>query len=379
MTIPGQWHNDAIPAKKPNETEIVEFTLGEHACGVDVAQVREIIRTAGGIVSVAGPPSGRRPLGEPRHSAGASPFGGPHPSILGVVNLRGKIIPVIDLAKHFHIPANDEARPPEARFPPNGEARPKGGAKGDQGRPESGDLKKKRVIVSEFYRFRVGFLVHQVTRILGVSSPQGAFGRPIIESPAQPLQPWGNYLRGIMRSEGRTIFLLDLEQIALDIHSVDRARAPERAALPPLGEPLAIPKVDFDRSTKNILVVEDSAFMRQLIARYLKQAGYNVLTVSNGHEAWEVLADILRSPDFKDIARHYHLILTDIEMPQMDGLELIQKVKEHPALKKLPCVIFSGSLIDDLAEKCRTVGADALISKDDIKLLIRSLDSKVIR
>lgn len=322
MTIPGQWHNDAFPAKKPNETEIVEFSLGEHVCGVDVAQVHEIIRTAGGIVSVAGP----------------------HPSIIGVVNLRGKIIPVIDLAKHFHIPANGEAR---------------------QGRPESGDLKKKRVIISEFYRFRVGFLVHQVTRILGVS-------RPIIESPAQSPQPWGNYLKGIVHSEGRTILLLDLEQIALDIHPVDRTQAQERAALP-------IPKVDFDRSTKNILVVEDSAFMRQLIAHYLKQAGYNVLTVSNGHEAWEVLADILRSPDFKDIARHYQLILTDIEMPRMDGLELIRKVKEHPALKKLPCVVFSGSLIDDLVEKCRTVGADALLSKDDIELLIRSLDSKVIR
>lgn len=339
MTIPGQWHNDAIPAKRPNETEIVEFALGEHVCGVDVAQVREIIRTAGGIVSVAGP----------------------HPSIAGVVNLRGKIIPVIDMAKHFHIAENGEG-------------------------PERGDLKKRRVIVSEFYRFRVGFLVHQVTMILGVSSLQpevprggGAFCRPIIESPARPLQPWGNYLRGIVHSEGRTIFLLDLEQIALDIHPVDRTRAQERAALPPLGEPLAIPKVDFDRSTKNILVVEDSAFMRRLIARYLKQAGYNVLTVSNGHEAWEVLADILRSPDFKDIARHYQLILTDIEMPRMGGLELIRKVKEHPALKKLPCVVFSGSLIDGLAEKCRIAGVDALISKDDIEFLIRSLDSKVIR
>ncbi len=329
MTIPGQWHNEAFNAKKPSETEIVEFSLGEHVCGVDVVQVREIIRTVGGIVPVAGP----------------------HPSIAGVVNLRGKIIPVIDLAKHFHIPAEGEAR---------------------QGRPESGDLQKKRVIISEFYRFRVGFLVHQVTRILGVSSPQGAFGRLIIESPARSLQPWGNYLKGIVHSEGRKILLLDLEQIALDIHPVDRTKAQERAALP-------IPEVDFDRSTKKILVVEDSAFMRQLLARYLKQAGYNVLTVSNGHEAWEVLGDILRSPDFKDIARHYQLILTDIEMPRMDGLELIQKVKEHPVLKKLPCVVFSGSLIDDLSEKCRLAGADALISKDDIEHLVRSLDSKVIR
>src|SRR3989338_34605 len=149
MTIPGQWHNDAFPAKKLNETEIVEFTLGEHVCGVDVAQVREIIRTTGGLVPVAGP----------------------HPSIGGVVNLRGKIIPVIDLAKHFHIPANGEARPPEARFAKGDQGRPANG-EARQGRPEGGDLKKQRVIVSEFYRFRVGFLVHQVTRILRISSPQ---------------------------------------------------------------------------------------------------------------------------------------------------------------------------------------------------------------
>src|SRR3989338_3944836 len=345
MTIPGQWHNDAFPAKKLNETEIVEFTLGEHVCGVDVAQVREIIRTTGGLVPVAGP----------------------HPSIGGVVNLRGKIIPVIDLAKHFHIPANGEARPPEARV-----------AKGDQGRPGGGDLKKQRVIVSEFYRFRVGFLVHQVTRILRISSPQpkaprgeGAFGRLTIESPSQPPRLWGNYFKGTAHSEGRTISLLDFEQIALDIHPVDRTRPQARTSLP-------IPRVDFDRSTRKILVVEDSAFMRQLIARYLKQSGYNVLTVSNGFEAWEILEDILRSPDFKDIPQHYHLVLSDIEMPRMDGLELIHKIKEHPALKKLPCVIFSGSLVDDLPGKCRAAGVDAQISKDDIELLIRLLDSKVL-
>ena len=316
MTIPGQWHNDAFPAKKLNETEIVEFTLGEHVCGVDVAQVREIIRTTGGLVPVAGP----------------------HPSIGGVVNLRGKIIPVIDLAKLFHIPANGEAR---------------------QGRPE-----KKRVIVSEFYRFRVGFLVHQVTRILRIS-------RLTVEFPSQPPRPWGNYFKGIAHSDGRTISLLDFEQIALDIHPVDRTKPQARASLP-------VPKVNFDRSIKKILVVEDSAFMRQLLARCLKQSGYNVLTVSNGFEAWEILEDILRSPDFKDITQHYHLVLSDIEMPRMDGLELIRKIKEHPALKKLPCVVFSGSLVEDLPGKCQAAGVDAQISKDDIEHLICLLDSKVI-
>ncbi len=311
MTIPGQWHNDAFPAKKLNETEIVEFSLGEKICGVDVTQVREIVRTAGGVVPVAGP----------------------HPSIGGVVNLRGKIIPVIDLSKHFHI-------------------------------PDSGDIKKKRIIVSEFYRFRVGFLVHQVTRILRIS-------RLTIESPSPSPRPWGDYFKGAVYSDGRMISLLDFERIALDIYPVDRTQPRGRAQL-------QIPSVDFDRSTKKILVVEDSAFMRQLLARYLKQSGYNVLTVSNGFEAWEILEDILRSPDFKDIAQHYHLVLSDIEMPQMDGLELIRKIKEHPALKKLPCVVFSGSLIEDLPGKCQEVSVDAQISKDDIERLIHVLDSKVL-
>ncbi len=325
MTIPEQWHNDFFPAslegKKLNETEIVEFSLGEHVCGVDVTQVREIIRTAGGIVPVAGP----------------------HPSMCGVVNLRGKIIPVIDLAKHFHVPAN-------------GEARPEGG--------ELIKLPKKRVIISELYRFRVGFLVRQVTRILRVS-------RLTIESPGRSPEPWGPYLKGILNNDGRSVFFLDLQQIALDIYPVDHARPRGREMLP-------IPAVDFDRSTKKVLVVEDSAFMRQLVARYLKQSGYNVLTVSNGLDAWEVLEDIARTVDFKDITQYFHLILTDIEMPRMDGLELIQKVKGHPAFKKLPCVVFSGSLIEDLPGKCREVGADAQISKDDIEGLIRLLDSKVI-
>lgn len=311
MVIPGQSHNNVFPPRKLNETEIVEFRLGERFCGVDVTQVREIIRASGGIV----------------------PVPGPHPSIGGVVNLRGKIVPVIDLLAHFHI-------------------------------PDAGDLKKNRIIISEFYRFRVGFRVDHVTRILSMS-------RLIIEAPFGPLEPWGSYLKGVVHVEDRTLSLLDLEKIALDIHPVDRARPDARAPLP-------IPAVDFDRATRNILVVEDSAFMRQLLARYLKQAGYNVLTAGNGLEAWGILEDILRSPDFRDIARHYHLILTDVEMPEMDGLALIHKIKGHPALKKLPCIVFSGSLIDDLPGKCQAAGADAQISKDDIERLIRLIDSKVI-
>lgn len=296
--------------------EIIEFYLGDKICGVEVLQVREVIRVPDGIV----------------------PVPGPHPSLSGVVNLRGRIIPVVDLPRLFSISSQ-------------------------------GNSPKNRVIIADFNYSRVGFRVDYVTGIKEIS-------KLIVESPAQPLEPWANFLQGVIQEEIRRVFLLNFEKIALVISP--EISAPSQRARPKVSTSLPIPQPDFDRSTKNLLVVEDSSFMRQLLARYLKAAGYNILAAANGLEAWEILKSLVQAPDFKDITQHYHLILSDIEMPVMDGLELIRNVKGHPLLKKLPCVVFSGSLIEDLPEKCRAVGADAQIDKADIDKLVRLLDSKVL-
>lgn len=307
-----EWGAQVPSAKGSEEIEIIEFCLGEEYYGIDVMEVREIIKASMGIV----------------------PVSGAHPSISGVINLRGKIIPVINLSRHFNIRAEY-------------------------------DLKKSRIIVSAFNHAQVGFWVHRVTRIYRILQSE-------IEPPSNLVQSQGEYVLGVTKIDGRILFLLNFGRIASDIKpSSDRHQ--EKS------QPILIPRADFDRASKTILIAEDSDFIRKLLARYAREAGYQVLTVSDGLEAWTVLEDLTRDPGFKDIAGHYHLLLTDIEMPRMDGFHLIRKIRENSQLKRLPCVVFAPSLSEELSKQCLTAGADAQIAKDEMDQLISVIDARVIR
>lgn len=145
--------------RESDEIEIVEFCLGEKFYGINVMQVREIIRASMGIV----------------------PVSGAHPSICGVINLRGKIIPVINLSRHFGICADY-------------------------------DLGKSRIIVLDFRQDQgVGFWVHHVTRIHRISLSA-------VETPSDLVQSKGHYVVGITKLEGRILFLMDFRRIAADIN-----------------------------------------------------------------------------------------------------------------------------------------------------------------
>ena len=303
---------DTASVKDSRKIRIVEFCLGEKHYGIDVMQVREIIRAATGIV----------------------PVSGAHPSISGVINLRGKIIPVVNLARHFGICVEY-------------------------------NLQKSRIIVSRFRQNQaVGFWVHQVTSIHRILKSE-------IEPPSNLIQSRGRYVLGVIKLENRILFLLDFERIALDINwggGIEDAAAS-----------LPIPQADFDRSSKKILIVEDSTFIQKLLARYTREAGYDIFIANNGLEAWKILEDLAQSPDFHDISKHFHLLLTDIEMPLLDGFQLIRRVREHPLLNKLPCVVFSPALPEELIKQCEAAGADAQIAKDEIHHLISLIDSKVMK
>lgn len=145
-------------AKESKGIEIIEFCLGEEYYGIDVREVREIIKASTGIV----------------------PVSGTHASISGVINLRGKIIPVINLSRHFDVHAEY-------------------------------NLKKSRIIVSEFNQVFVGFWVHRVTRIHRILESQ-------IEPPSDLVQFKGGYIMGVTRIEERILFLLDFEKIVSDIN-----------------------------------------------------------------------------------------------------------------------------------------------------------------
>ena len=152
--------------------------------------------------------------------------------------------------------------------------------------------------------------------------------------------------------------MLDFENILFDVklsHAVDES-GPEE-----------IMEIPADKSSRQIIIAEDSPTLRKILTDYLPQIGYHNLQVfENGAMAWGYLENLARELK-EDLLDTVQLVITDIEMPQMDGHHLIKKIKSDPLLKRLPTIIFSSLITDDLRHKGFSVGADAQVSKPDFK------------
>jgi len=292
-----------------NELEIVVFRIGKDYYGINVAKVREIIRT--NIPMVPIPDS--------------------HASVLGVVNLRGKVIPVVNLAKHLHMESDPQER-------------------------------RNRIIVTEFNQVQAGFWVDEVTRIYRMSWKN-------VESPAGLVKSKDGYTVGVIKIEDKILMLLDFEKIAAMIN-------PE-AGLQEVPNDIVTGNVTFDRSTKKIIIAEDSSFVAELLTAYVKKVGYQYEVHKDGLSAWQALE--AASQKSGEISHYYNLLITDIEMPQMDGLHLIKRIKETEKLKKLPCVVFSSMISKELSLKCQQIGASDQITKPEIAGLIKMVDTHVLR
>jgi two-component system chemotaxis response regulator CheV len=135
----------------------------------------------------------------------------------------------------------------------------------------------------------------------------------------------------------------------------------------------------FDRSTKKILVVDDSPFIRQALGSALRNAGYKVEEAGNGEEAWSLISHKMEQcrSTSGNIHDQLNLIITDVEMPQMDGLHLTTKVRGESFLEKLPLVIFSSLATEDNMRKWRNLGADNILTKPDLPNLVRVADDLV--
>lgn len=295
-----------------NELEIVVFTVGSSYYGINVAKVREIIRASQDIVPV---PDANR-------------------SVEGAINLRGKVIPVVNLAKHLNM---------DVEY----------------------DQKNSRVIISEFNNSIIGFKVSTVTRIHRLSWLQ-------VEKPGDLVQSKGGYAVAVIKLDNQILFLLDFEKIAADINP--------RAGIQRAGDTKEYEenKPPFDRSTKNVLVVEDSVFVRDMLLEHLTKAGYKTHVANNGEEAIGYLNGIAGRGNFRTIEDGVNLVITDIEMPQMDGLHLITRIKKDAKLRKLPCIVFSSMVSEELSLKCQQVGADAEITKPQIHQLVSLVDRKAL-
>ena len=175
---------------------------------------------------------------------------------------------------------------------------------------------------------------------------------------------------GIIKIKDKLIVILDFEKIVSDIS-------------PETGQKLS----DIDdyksdgnqkkRSDSPVLIAEDSPLLRKLITDCLKQAGYTHLIVTpNGQEAWNV---INQHKDQGDLYQSIHCIITDIEMPLMDGHRLTKLCKDDEEIKKIPLIIFSSLVNDEMRRKGEQLGADAQLTKPEIGELVDAIDKLIAK
>ncbi|EEX37050.1 chemotaxis protein CheV [Vibrio metschnikovii CIP 69.14] len=131
------------------------------------------------------------------------------------------------------------------------------------------------------------------------------------------------------------------------------------------------------RNAKTIMVVDDSAFIRSMIQETLSSAGYNVIACKDGGEAYEKLMDIQRvaKEENTSVSELVNAIVTDVEMPRMDGMHLVKRLRENEAYNQTPIIMFSSLMSDDNRAKALALGANDTITKPEIGKMVGLMDS----
>ena len=161
----------------------------------------------------------------------------------------------------------------------------------------------------------------------------------------------------------KIILLLDFEKIVTDI-------SPSTG----ISENKIVDIAYKDRSKVKLVLADDSPLIRRLLKDTLIKAGFKNLKIfDDGKQVSDYLFNLVAEKREK-FMEDVHVLITDIEMPQMDGLTLTRKIKEHDILKKLPVILFSSLITDDLKHKGASVGADAQLSEPEIGELVTCID-----
>ncbi|USN97860.1 MAG: chemotaxis protein CheV [Phycisphaeraceae bacterium] len=288
-----------------NELEVLVFRMGEGYFGVNVAKVREVIR-------------GEKPS-EPPNS---------HPSILGVINKRGTLIPLVDLAKHLGIKSRGLA------------------------------IADARIIVTEFNGMTVGFVVDEVARIHRVSWSL-VRSAPEFGDGASELQY--STCTGIIDLDDHLILMIDFESIA------DAIRMEDRLHVGSVENTLGV-----DRGSVRVVMAEDSSFMREMLGNVFRSSGYSGLTIySDGASAWKAIVAMADAGEKPDI------VVSDIEMPGVDGLHLTKLIKADARLAGVPVILFSSLITSENRKKGEQVGADVQIPKPELADMVRLVDKYI--
>ncbi len=246
-----------------------------------------------------------------------------HPAVLGAFAHRnGRIVPLIDVAKYLNSPSNLH--------------------------------EDSKIIVTEFNNVITAFQVSGVNRIYRLSWTD-------VEAPGTLLQKMSrSAVTGVIRMDDRVIFLLDLEAIVAEMHPDMAMRMDPDAGVIPA------------EKQYRILHADDSTSIRRLVADLLSKEGRFIVTQSvDGQDAWNTLKRYVdeAAAQNKPITDFVEGVISDIEMPALDGLTLCRQIKDHPVLRVLPVAMFSSLINDSLLKKCAAVSADAQFAKPDLQSL----------
>ncbi len=215
-------------------------------------------------------------------------------------------------------------------------------------------------IITNFNRLDFAFHVDSVVGIHRVS------WKDIIKPDSTVSSAEEGISTGIIKLDGRLIIILDFEKIMTDINPETGLKVTE---IDELGER--------GRYEIPILIAEDSPLLNKLIVDCLHKAGYsNLIHTENGQQAYEVIRDCKEEGTLRE---HVQCIITDIEMPLMDGHRLTKLIKEDDATKDIPVIIFSSLVNDEMKRKGEALGADAQLSKPEIGNLVRVVDKLVLK
>ena len=214
-------------------------------------------------------------------------------------------------------------------------------------------------IVTNFNKLDIAFHVDSVVGIHRVS------WREIIKPGTTISTSEDGVSTGIIKFDDRLIIILDFEKIVTDINPETGLKVAE---IDELGER--------HRIDVPILIAEDSPLLNKLIVDSLHKAGYvNLIRTENGQQAYDVIQECKKEGTLKE---HIQCIITDIEMPLMDGHRLTKLVKSDDETKDIPIVIFSSLVNEDMKRKGEALGANAQLSKPEIGNLVRVVDDLVL-
>ena len=224
------------------------------------------------------------------------------------------------------------------------------------GLPPTGDMSGDMYIITNFNRLHTAFHVQKVLGIHRVSWED-------IAKPDSTIAASGKGVAtGIAKVAGKIIIVLDFEKIVAEINPETGLKLSE---IESMGER--------SRRDCTILLAEDSPLLLEMLKKCLTRAGYDhLIPTTNGQDAWNTLDRMIK--DGGKVGVDISCVITDIEMPQMDGHRLAKLIKTDSRFEGLPVVIFSSLVNEEMKRKGEALGVDAQLSKPEIGRLVRQLD-----